>query len=183
MGNDPVISATKVLRAIAATLLVTVAACSKPAAESEARSDLPSVIGKRIEFKQGGDSEAYRVSGWSKTEEKFTWNEGTSAKLSLPIGTDGGPWLLKVTMSGLVHPPDLASQPVQVYANEQKVTDWDVVNTADFAATIPASANKAGGKLDIEFRVPKATTPKSLGQNEDARVLGICVQSVELDKS
>lgn len=159
--------------------------CSKPSASSSEseQAGAKSVIGQRIDFAQGGASEKYRVSGWSKTEEKFTWSEGTSAKLLLPVGSDGGPWLLKVTMAGLIHPPDLPAQPVEVYANDRKVADWQVGNTADFAATIPDEANKAGGKLDIEFRVPKAASPKSLGQNEDPRVLGICVHAVELTKA
>ena len=139
-----------------------------------------SVIGQRIEFGQGGGSEQYRVSGWSKTEEKFTWSEGTSAKLSLPTGNATGALHLKVTMGGLIHPPDLPVQPVEVYANGKKIADWQVGNTAEFAATIPERGNNPDGKVDIEFRVSRATTPKSLGQNDDPRVLGICVTAVEL---
>lgn len=183
MADNSRLWLTKLVPATLAALLpFYIAACGKPGSD-ETASSVPSVVGKRIEFKQSGGSEQYRVSGWSKTEEKFTWNEGTSAKLSLPIGGDAGPWTLRVTMAGLIHPPDLPAQPVEVYANDKKIVDWQVGDTADFAATIPADVNKAGGKLDIEFRVPRAASPKSLGQNEDTRVLGICVHAVELDKA
>jgi hypothetical protein len=167
-------------RGLAAAIVLFIAACG----EREATIGIGApVIGQRIGFGQGGTSEQYRVSGWSKTEEKFTWSEGTSAKLSLPIGDVTGPLLLKITMGGLMHPPDLPAQPVEVYANDTKIADWQVGNTAEFAATIPGNANKGGGKVDIEFRVPKATTPKSIGQNDDPRRLGICVTALELTKA
>ena len=169
------------LRGLAAAIVIMLfAGCRERGASIDAGAP---VIGQRIEFGQGGLSEQYRVSGWSKTEEKFTWNEGTSAKLSLPIGDTTGPLLLKVIMGGLIHSPDLPAQPVEVYANDKKIADWQVGNTSEFAATIPGDANKAGGKVEIEFRVPKATTPKSIGLNEDPRILGVCVTSVELTKA
>jgi hypothetical protein len=167
----------------ALAIVLYVAGCGKPADSGNSDSTAPSIAGQKIEFKQGAASEQYCVSGWSKAEEKFTWSEGTSSKLGLPVGTDRGPWVLKVTMAGLVHPPDLPAQPVQVYANDEKVAEWNVGNTEEFTATIPASVNKPGGKLQIEFRIPKATTPKSLGENQDTRVLGICLYSLELNKA
>lgn len=169
-----------ILIALVPAMMTLLAACGEREASVEARG---SIVGQPIEFGQGGGSEEFRVSGWSKTEEKFTWSEGTSAKLSLPIGNAPGALRLKVTMGGLIHPPDLPAQPVEVYVNGKKIADWQVANTAEFATTIPDDVTKSGGKADIEFRVPKATTPKSLGQNEDPRILGICVTAVELTKA
>lgn len=167
---------------LAGLILAYLSGCGKPTGSGESSAAGKSVVGQRIEFKQGGGSEPYRVSGWSQTEEKFTWSEGTSAKLQLPVGSDGGPWVLKVTVAGLINPPDLPAQPVEVYANDKKIADWQVGNTADFSAPIPESVNKAGGKLDLEFRIPKATSPKAIGQNSDPRILGICVHAIELAK-
>lgn len=162
------------------------AACDKPApttANSTSGAAGASVIGKRIEFKQGGDSEQYRLSGWSKSEEKFTWNEGNSAKLSLPIEKMPGALVLKITMAALIHEPDLPTQPVEVYVSGQKIADWQVGNTAEFTATIPGEMTKDGSALAIELKTPKATSPKALGQSADPRVLGVCVHAVELAKT
>jgi hypothetical protein len=142
----------------------------------------PDVVGKRIEFKTGGDSETYRVSGWSKTEAEFTWTEGTAAKLALPISNSSNGLTLRITMSALIHPPELTSQPVELYANGEKLSAWEVGDTAEFVATIPADMTKAGGTLALEFKTPKATTPKALGVNADSRILGICVRSLQLTK-
>ena len=141
------------------------------------------VVGKRIEFRSGGNSEPYRISGWSKTETEFTWSEGTAAKIALPISPHAGALTLKVTMAALIHEPELPFQPVEVYANGQKIVEWEVGNTAEFVATIPGEITKNGGALEIEFRTPKAVSPKTLGINADPRVLGICVRSVELAKT
>lgn len=86
-------------------------------------------------------------------------------------------------MAALIHEPELPFQPVEVYANGQKVIEWKVGNTAEFVATIPGEITKNGGALDIEFRTPRAASPEALGLNADQRILGISVRSVELMKT
>lgn len=134
-----------------------------------------SVVGNVIQFNQAGKSERYRISGWSKAEPKFIWTEGTSARLALPIGKDAGALNLRVTAAGLTGGADLAFQPVEVLANDQKVADWQVGSTAEFNAPIPAELANSAEMLNIEFRIPKATSPKALGQSEDPRVLGMAL--------
>lgn len=146
-------------------------------------SNSADVIGQRIEFKSGGNSERYRISGWSATEAQFTWSEGTSAKLALPIAAKAGALTLKLTIAALVKEPELPFQPVELYANGQKITDWQVGDTAEFSASIPAEVIGDSRTLTIEFRTPKAVSPKSLGLNADTRVLGICVHSLQLVKA
>jgi hypothetical protein len=140
------------------------------------------VIGQRIEFKSGSNSERYRVSGWSAAEPNFTWSEGTSAKVALPIGANAGALTLKLTTAALIKGPELPFQPVEVYANGKKIADWQVGDVAEFSATIPADMTTDTRALTIEFRTPKAVSPKSLGLNSDTRALGICVHSLELVK-
>lgn len=143
-----------------------------------------SVVGRQIHFGQGGGSEPYRTSGWSPTEQKFTWSEGNSAKLSLPIGKETGPLNLNVAMAAFTHPPELSSQPVEVLVNGQKLAEWQVnSNTAGYYVTIPADTIKGAATLEIEFRTPKAISPKSVGAGQDFRVLGVCLASLELAKA
>jgi len=138
-----------------------------------------SVVGQIIQFTPA--SERYRVSGWSKTEGDFAWTEGASARLALPIPADAGPLSVKMTLRGLIKAPGLPSQPVEVYANDQKIADWQVADTAAFTAEIPAGLTKSGGEtLNLQLRIPKAASPKSLGMNEDGRILGVCCYSIEV---
>jgi hypothetical protein len=166
------LASTVLVRGGAAAIIMLLAACSGE-----------TVVGRKIEFGQGGGSEPYRTSGWSHTEQKFTWTEGNSAKLSLPIGKESGALILNVAMAAFVHPPELPKQPVEVIVNGQKLAEWQVTNDlAAYNVTIPADTVKAGGKLEIEFRTPKAISPKSVGGSEDFRVLGACVMSLEVAK-
>jgi hypothetical protein len=139
-----------------------------------------SIVGMRIAFGQTGGSEPYRSMGWSKSEEKFTWTEGNSAKLLLPIGSRKGALTLRMMMSALTKPTELPFQPVEVLANQRQVAQWQVSSPGEFTTIIPAEAVGAGSTLEIEFRMSKAVSPKALGQSEDPRVLGICVHWLEL---
>jgi hypothetical protein len=141
--------------------------------------DSSSIVGVRIQFGQAGGSEPYRSMGWSKSEEKFTWTEGNSARLTLPVGSRKAALKLRMMISAFTNPPDLPSQPVDVLANQKQVAQWQVSSVGEFTAIIPAEA-VSGSTLEIEFRTSKAVSPKALGLSEDARVLGICVHWLEL---
>jgi hypothetical protein len=85
-------------------------------------------------------------------------------------------------MGALVKRSALSYQKAEVFANGQKIADWDVTDTADFTALIPAEVTKKSSILNVEFRLPNATSPNTLGLGDDARVLAIRVYSVELKR-
>ena len=111
-----------------------------------------------------------------------TWSEGKSAQLVLPIPSDPGALTLIIKLGALISRPAVPHQTVEVFANGQKTADWEVADTADFSARIPAEVTKKGGILNIELRVPNATSPKALGLGDDSRILGVRVYSVELKR-
>jgi len=150
---------------------------------STASSTPATVIGSSIQFNASGNSEQYRVSGWSQTEKEWTWSEGKSAQLGLPIPCDPGALTLIVKMGALISHQVLPYQNVEVFVDGQKIADWQVADTADFSALIPAEVTKKRGILNIEFRLPNATSPKVLGLTDDSRILGVRVYSVELKRS
>lgn len=172
-----------------AALLMVLASCASLLAAPESPTPSGSTpsgtmaIGTPIRFNLGGGSERYRGTGWSKTEQDFTWTEGNVAKLNLPIPANAGALTLTMNLGGLTKPPTLVSQAVQVMVNGQKVADWQVADPADFTAQLPAEMTKAGGTLTIELRIPNATTPKSLGLGEDGRLLGLRAYSLELKRN
>lgn len=168
---------------IVATLCLTGCDHSAPSNASDSAGNPKVEYGTKINFRQGGKSESLRVSGWSQTEEKFTWSEGKVAVLRLSAAPTNDPVALKMTIAALVKPPELSFQPVEVYVNDQKIADWQVSDTAEFAAPIPLEITTSGGVLTITIKIPKATSPKALGLNADARVLGICCHFLELAKS
>jgi hypothetical protein len=172
----------------AIALLVMLVSCANllaiPESPTPSGSTAPGVIalGTPIRFNLGGGSERYRGTGWSKTEQDFTWTEGKLAKLNLSIPADTGALVLTMNMGGLTKPPTLAAQAVEVVVNGQKVADWQVADPADFTAQLPADLTKKGGALTIELRLPNATSPKALGLGDDGRLLGIRAHSLELKR-
>lgn len=175
-------------RALAGLLVLITIVCTGCSEEPVTAQITPrpareSVVGKVILFNNQGNSEEYRTSGWSKTEEQFTWSEGTSAKLQLPVGTDTGALTLRARLAGFTNAPELAKQPVEVYANGTKIADWEVGDTTELQATIPAKVAAADPELDLELRTPKALSPKSTGKSEDTRVLGIAVYELQLTRA
>lgn len=130
-------------------------------------------LGKKITFGESGESERFRVSGWSSTEREITWTEGSSAILQFTGVPLSSSLRLKMTVLGLVNPPQLPSQPVEVYANGQKIAEWQVAGKAEFTALIPPKSEANEATLKIELKIPKAASPKELGLSDDPRVLGI----------
>jgi hypothetical protein len=166
-----------------ALALVSLAGCNRSARPEDQASLPPEVpYGTKIVFAQGGNSEPYRISGWSKTEEKFTWSEGTSAQLRLRVPATPDAVSLKMRLAALIKAPELPLQPVELWLNDRKIAEWQVGNTAVFVAAIPPDLSKAGGVLTITIKTPKATSPQTLGLGADPRVLGICCFDVEISK-
>ena len=165
-----------------ASVLLLLGGCNR--SESGADSSGPAEIqyGSKITFARGGNSEPYKKRGWSPTEEKFTWSEGTSAQLQISVAATNDPVTLKMRIAALVKPPELPSQPVEVFINDQKIVEWQVGDTSEFVARVPPDFTKKGGVLNIDIKTPKATSPKALGLSADPRVLGICCLDLELSK-
>jgi hypothetical protein len=170
-------------RALWTLALISVGGCNRPETVVD-RSPGPAEVqyGTRITFGKGGNSESYKFAGWSKTEEKFTWSEGTSAELRIPVPITDESVVLKMKIAALIKPPELPFQPAEVYVNDQKIAEWQTGDPSEFVAAIPHDITKLGGVLAILIKTPKATSPKALGLNADPRVLGICCFELELSK-
>jgi hypothetical protein len=151
------------------------------AAQNSPPADKAYALGTVISFAVGGGAERFKVAGWSKAEPEFTWTEGKGATFSVEVPTGESALALRMKLVGLIHPPEVSYQPVEVYVNGQKVADWQVAAPANFTATIP-KALAATKKLEIELRTPKSTTPKALKMNDDVRVLGVACFEMEITK-
>lgn len=151
-----------------------------PRIVAEINASRETVVGKTIGFGDGGDSERYRVSGWTGPERgmPFTWTLGKSARLSLPIPGYSGALTLKIGMGGFTSPPDLLFQPVTININGHRVAGLEVSGGADFEVPVPAEVANACSTLEVEFQVPKATSPSQLGHSADGRVLGVFVTNI-----
>lgn len=151
------------------------------AAEENAQAGKTYTLGSIVKFDMSGEAEKFKVSGWTMPAKEFTWTEGKSAKLSISLPGNENPLTLRMKLVGLVHAPEVANQPVEVYVNGEKVADWQVATPANFSAKIPQKI-AATKQLEIELRTPKATTPKALNMNDDIRVLGVGCYEIQITK-
>jgi len=68
-----------------------------------------------------------------------------------------------MALAGLTKEPQLPAQPVEVYANQKKVAQWQVIEKKESIASIPTDVVGGTGALILEFRMPKAASPESIG--------------------
>ena len=88
-----------------------------------------------------------------------------------------------MSIAALVNPPQLLSQPVEVFANGQKIAEWQVAGKAEFTALIPPAAGGQNKALTIELKIPKAASPRALGLSEDPRILGVSCFDLTISKA
>jgi hypothetical protein len=137
-------------------------------------------VGDKISFAAAGNSRPFRVSGWSEAETNHTWTNGTAPVIAMRIAPAAQPLTLKVKCGAFLKQPDIDFQPVEVYANDEKIADWKVRDVAEYSAPIPPAISKSGGLVTITLKIPKAISPKLLGTGEDPRVLGLICFEVSL---
>ena len=165
-------------------LLTPLAGCNRsPEAAQANRPAADYAYGTKLLFGKNGNAEPAKASGWHAAEAEFTWTEANSAVLALRVPAHEGGATLNARMAGMINPPTLPAQLVQVYVNDKMVGEWKVADTAEFSASIPRNLTKEGGVLKIEFKVPQANSPKELGISEDARKLGVRLYDLDLQKS
>ena len=142
--------------------------------------------GAVINFGNNGNAKHFKLDGWAKAEEVFTWTVGHEASLRIPIYfPDSSHITLKAIMSGFIKPGKADQQVVYVMVNGTELERW-VFETPGFQGkdlVIPSEILLESGALCITFRMPDAVSPYQTGLSDDERRLGIAVQSIELMES
>ncbi|HSH37957.1 MAG TPA: hypothetical protein VK993_04155 [Chthoniobacterales bacterium] len=193
MGSPNVIagrpgSFLKAVLTIAAAIVALLSAgCGKddPAKSAEARPRLSFCdYGMTVYFGAGGDSERFKLLGWSPTEGAWTWTDGIGASLAVRLAASEYPVRLSVKAAGMNVQGLLPFQPVDVAVNSHKIASWKVGDETVHTATIPQGFVRAPESfLIIDFYMPKAASPNSFGHGGDARRLGMRVVDLRFDKA
>jgi 4-amino-4-deoxy-L-arabinose transferase-like glycosyltransferase len=140
-------------------------------------------IGHPESFKAPGAWNEWLTSGWSDPEAGGVWSSGTHAEITID------PRQLSRVMQGIrlnfeVYGLVTAEHPrerIQVSVNDIAAGTPVVVypnNQMQFDVAIPASDIGSSNRIHVTFDLPDAVTPKSLGMNNDPRVLGIQLQTL-----
>ena len=151
---------------------------------AEAEGHIPRnsyTLGKSVSFNAKGANAIYTTHGWSSQEETHRWTEGPKAGLSFVISDDmaGKDVLLRLKAHAYLG-GGRPYQTVDVFANGQQVTAWEMKDLNWYETHIPIKLLKEG-VLNLEFTISDPTAPSDVGESKDARKLGIAALELVIE--
>jgi hypothetical protein len=135
--------------------------------------------GEVISFGADGESFNVKRSGWSFAEENYTWTEGNEASLLFSIKEPNTDLVLSIKMSPLLG-GGIKGQHLLVFANNKKISETIIDSNSTYQFSIPSDIIK--NELNVSLKLPDAASPKSLGINEDERLLALSIEYLSLKK-
>jgi hypothetical protein len=142
--------------------------------------------GSTIGFGRGGAGAGWLGSGWSSPEPWGVWSMGNSASVRIDtremmLGNDG--LTLQLQATGYVNPSH-PRQTVRMSVNSGPVQSVEFRYPDQASRTIDIAVDSrtlaSSGLLDIEFQIPDAVSPRSLGSGNDDRLLGIGLKTAQV---
>jgi hypothetical protein len=132
----------------------------------------------RIELSKT-EADAFLWYGWSGREPHSRWTEQRMAALVFAL-PEIHPLVVKMTMAPYLAQDKLAAQRVKVSLNGETLTTLmlDAPEWKLYSLRLPPEILRR--KNVLHFEMMDAESPKRLGKGEDARLLGINVQWIEL---
>jgi GT2 family glycosyltransferase len=111
--------------------------------------------------------------GWASAEDWGTWSHARAAILQLPPGRGEN---LKLKFQAFGKPGSQVT--IKVAGAGKEIALWQVpaLEQVERELSVPADIEQ------IEFSLPNAVSPNVIGYNQDKRLLGIGLYSLELDR-
>jgi hypothetical protein len=131
-----------------------------------------------VDFGPTGDAAKYILSGWGDQEATFRWTTGPEAGLQVSI--PDGVRMRKVRLTASAFAQAGGSQRVGVLVDHARLTEL-TVGPALRTYDIDPGSSLGAGEHRIIFHLPDARSPRSVGFNDDQRLLGIAVSSLMFD--
>jgi hypothetical protein len=129
---------------------------------------------------KSGDGDKYVWYGWSRNETGFRWTEARKAALVFSARHEGFKGML-FRMRPFQVAGRVPGQHVIISLNGQELASLylDVGSDPEILVPVPAGLGQKRNVLILS--VPNAVSPKELGLSNDARLLGLWFQSIELE--
>jgi hypothetical protein len=141
-------------------------------------------LGEDVDFRQGGNSEAFTLNGWSRPEQWGTWTEGYVAALYLlfqkPV--EGSLELFSRLRAFVSN-----SHPIlraQVEYGGQVIEEWSF-QTGEFverSIIIPVKHHGNRTTRKLVFRLVNPISPRTLEMSDDSRLLGLGFVTLRLQQ-
>jgi hypothetical protein len=125
-------------------------------------------------------SEFFCLSGFFGLEQLGRWSDGPSASIAFRFPENLQKHvLLKIRAGAFAGRPSVPQQLVSVSVNGMLVAEWAIKDPTVRSRTVFLDrAVLASGKVTIHFAVPTCAAPRSLGMNNDSRLLGIFLSAI-----
>jgi hypothetical protein len=122
------------------------------------------------------------IKGWAAPESWGTWSEGQEVQIAVRVAPQSTAIVIDVL--AFVMPPRL-TQRVIVSIDGVEALSTRLTQVQDNVLEIPLSAAvqdklKNGQPLILQIHLPDATSPRNLGLNDDARVMGLGLKSLSV---
>jgi hypothetical protein len=129
-----------------------------------------------VDFSASGQSNAYKVRGWSGSEGWGTWTEGEAARLELLLDIPAASDLMLMVEGNAYINAKHPQQRVEVRVNGELIETWifqDGNDVREQRATVPAAVANRAKPMVVEFRLLEPMSPMALGLSGDYRILGL----------
>ena len=133
--------------------------------------------GEVLRFTEGGNALAYLGDGWARPEDGVIWTRSHNVRLSLSISAPKSEVALIISCLPFLADGKVPYQELHVFANFLRVGFSLVTEPGEIEFRIPARVFSLP-ELELDFYLPKACSPASLGMNEDIRYLGLAVYQI-----
>ena len=144
--------------------------------------------GENIDLVGGTSFAVTAEKGWSVGEPTHRWTDGKKMEVLLadaPHATH----TIHATLSAapFTYPPKVMIQRVTVSVNDEivghlSVDHGEIGKFGDYNFTIPAHTWNAAAPVRLQFDLPDAFSPKSVGLSGDKRLLGLAVDKLRFDQ-
>lgn len=133
-------------------------------------------VGQPVLFSEGGESEVYILSGWSKQEPTHRWTNGSFAGLSFQLNNrPKRDMVLRLWGQGFSENGSNIFQKIKVEVNKEQVAYWEMRENNKYEAPIPLYL-VPDGRINIVFEISNP------GSSEDSRQLGLAVFKLVIDE-
>ncbi len=148
--------------------------------ESPHEVDRTYTLNQKLIFSQEGNFSRYIQSGWSKAEASHLWTDGKVASMVFKTEPPDHDPTIDIEMSPFVAPPRVPKQRLMLLVNGEKVgqSEITVPGTLQFAVHRGQWVQK--NPVVLEFMLPDAISPSSIGYNNDTRVLALAFKSLTI---
>lgn len=122
--------------------------------------------------RKNSNASKYCVSGFSLSEENFTWTDGSEAVMSFSF-VDTSSDLQLVFTSGIYG----MSQNVDIYINDYFIDSLTITERGEYSIDIDKDYLSSGETI-LKFALPNAMSPTELGKGSDIRKLALSIETM-----